>query len=432
MRRIETEVAIVGAGVAGLATARTLAAHGVSSTVLEANSVIGGRIRTLRRPDWALPIELGAEFMHGRPATTLALLGESPGLLKVPEKRARVGAVIEAMPNTWQRFAALVGPASEASPSQSVHQYLQERNPKPEDAALVRSIVEGYDAAPLDDISAKSVGTDAKEAGADFEQYRLEAGQDSIIARLEHGIRQGAGHIELGARVTSIDWAPAGVTLEVTTPAEELLVSARRCVLTVSIGVLQTPGVDGGIELRPFPSALKSAIFSLGMGDVVKVVLRFERAPWPRAPVAADATFLHAPEAAFPTIWRERRDGQEQVTLWAGGPPASALRGQSTHELDSLALRCLAEVSGESSLDCRRQLIEAHHHDFTRDPLTRGAYSYVRAGAVEPWRLLAEPLGETLFFAGEAFDIEYATTVAGALGSGERAARRILTLHRER
>ncbi|HYJ11939.1 MAG TPA: FAD-dependent oxidoreductase, partial [Polyangiaceae bacterium] len=65
---LETDVVVVGAGAAGLSAARLLTKHGLGCLVLEASSTIGGRIRTLRLPEWELPIELGAEFVHGKPA----------------------------------------------------------------------------------------------------------------------------------------------------------------------------------------------------------------------------------------------------------------------------------------------------------------------------------------------------------------------------
>jgi monoamine oxidase len=73
------------------------------------------------------------------------------------------------------------------------------------------------------------------------------------------------------------------------------------------------------------------------------------------------------------------------------------------------------------------QLLEgAYWHDWQADPLTRGAYSFVKVGGDAAARTLAAPLEETLFFAGEATDYEgEAATVTGAIRSGERAAREI-------
>src|SRR2546423_1608241 len=61
------DVAIIGAGAAGLAAAQTLTSAGKNGVILEARDRIGGRIQTLRDSALPMPIELGAEFVHGQP-----------------------------------------------------------------------------------------------------------------------------------------------------------------------------------------------------------------------------------------------------------------------------------------------------------------------------------------------------------------------------
>src|SRR4051812_2804718 len=103
--KLEADVAIVGAGVAGLSAARFLTQEGLRCCLLEAADQIGGRVRTVRRAGWQLAIELGAEFVHGRPAPTLALGGGAVDLVSVPERRVLAGAERHPMHDTWQRFA---------------------------------------------------------------------------------------------------------------------------------------------------------------------------------------------------------------------------------------------------------------------------------------------------------------------------------------
>ena len=66
-------------------------------------------------------------------------------------------------------------------------------------------------------------------------------------------------------------------------------------------------------------------------------------------------------------------------------------------------------------------------HDWRRDPYSRGAYSYVGVGGLPAQRALARPCAGTLFFAGEATEPEEMGTVAGAVASGQRAARQVLS-----
>src|SRR5271167_1111361 len=69
------DVLVIGAGMAGLTAARALAQAGVRVLVLEAQNRIGGRILTERIGEQV--IELGAEFVHGRPPELLALIVEA-------------------------------------------------------------------------------------------------------------------------------------------------------------------------------------------------------------------------------------------------------------------------------------------------------------------------------------------------------------------
>src|SRR4051812_6295209 len=71
------DVIVIGAGVAGLAAATDLAAAGADVCVLEAQSRAGGRVRTSRDAWTPLPVELGAEFLHGDAERTRALTGEA-------------------------------------------------------------------------------------------------------------------------------------------------------------------------------------------------------------------------------------------------------------------------------------------------------------------------------------------------------------------
>ncbi len=70
----KTDVIIIGAGASGISAATALASAGLSITLLEARDRIGGRICSLPDPKLHVPIELGAEFIHGRPAEILDLL----------------------------------------------------------------------------------------------------------------------------------------------------------------------------------------------------------------------------------------------------------------------------------------------------------------------------------------------------------------------
>jgi len=76
LKKYARDVLVIGAGAAGLAAAAELARAGLSVLVVEARDRIGGRCYTRRLPGVPVPVELGAEFIHGRPQATFALLRE--------------------------------------------------------------------------------------------------------------------------------------------------------------------------------------------------------------------------------------------------------------------------------------------------------------------------------------------------------------------
>ena len=91
VRQRKSDVIVIGAGAAGLAAARLLGERGARVDLLEARDRIGGRILTRRREGWPVPIELGAEFVHGRPPETFRIV-EAAGLLmdRLPDAHAMI------------------------------------------------------------------------------------------------------------------------------------------------------------------------------------------------------------------------------------------------------------------------------------------------------------------------------------------------------
>ena len=91
------------------------------------------------------------------------------------------------------------------------------------------------------------------------------------------------------------------------------------------------------------------------------------------------------------------------------------------------AVESLSNVLQVERSRVESQLVAGHFHDWDSDPFSRGAYSYVKAGGEGCQRTLGEPIGNTLFFAGEATDTSgHNGTVHGAMTTAERAAKEVL------
>jgi monoamine oxidase len=120
------------------------------------------------------------------------------------------------------------------------------------------------------------------------------------------------------------------------------------------------------------------------------------------------------------------------LTAWVGGTKATELRRSIAEDGDPLALprRCiatLARVFELSFAELQNLLVSWHEHDWSADPCSRGAYSYVPAGALDAPAKLTVPVDDTLYFAGEHTDITgHWGTVHAAIGTGVRAAEQIL------
>ena len=158
----------------------------------------------------------------------------------------------------------------------------------------------------------------------------------------------------------------------------------------------------------------------LASGPVIRVAMRFHSRFWEaRVPQVA---FFHVPQAQFPTFLTPLPMRAALLTAWDGGPKAARLTGSSSEELVAAALGTVEQLFGKKT---QSELAAAHAQDWQADPYARGGYSYVRVGGAGARERLAEPIEDTLFFAGEATDAEEAGTVAGALRSGQRAAREV-------
>jgi monoamine oxidase len=435
---IRSDVLVVGAGAAGLAAAREISSGGVSVAVLEARHRIGGRIATERDPSWVVPIELGPEFIHGRPEETLELVRRE-GLLAarladIHWKKS--GSGWKQIRDFWASADRITSRLPDSGPDRTVAEYIStHRKLRPKDRELLRSLVEGYDASPADRVSVQSIST--KGSGKECrDQLRILDGHDRLAARLAFECNERVA-VQLGVVAREILWRKGSVEIETEGAAGRERYSARAAVLTLPVGVWNAPaGAKGSVRLVPEIRSKREALARMGMGSVVKVMLRFREPFWrtarhaPKGGAPHGETprlgFLHTPAEEFRVWWSAEPVDTPVLTGWAGGPAAGAFAGRSQDEVAGRAVSAIARVLGESRRRVAAQLEAWRMHDWQADPFTRGAYAYLAPGGVEALRSFSRPVAGTLFFAGEAIDPEQAGTVAGAIASGRRAGRQLL------
>jgi len=420
---------VVGGGASGLAAAAELCEAGARVLVLEARGRIGGRVWTRRPRGWPVPLELGAEFVHGRSPEAFAIAREA-GLVVVrlpSEHRERRRGSFRDMGDVWRRFESLTKTMPSKGPDRSVAEFLASRRKlAPSDRRLLSSIVQGYDAASLERASVQALST-AGEGPSDPDaraQYRILSGYDGVVRALADRVERAGGTIRPSTIVREIRWRAKQV--EVRDDSGETF-RARGAVVTLPVGVLKAPpGSRGSVAFDPEPSSIRRALAGVEMGDVVRFVLRFRESFWREAPGATDdVAFVHA-SGAFQTLWTSAPADLPMLTLWAGGPPATRLREKGRSAILDAAVRQLGNLFEISTARVRRLLVAADSHDWTADPFSRGAYSYQAVGGADAPARLARPVRGTLFFAGEATFGDESGTVPGAIASGRRAARQAI------
>ncbi len=434
-------IIVIGAGAAGLAAARTLADAGREAVVLEARCRIGGRIHTLNDPAFGVPVELGAEFVHGRPDALWRLIHDA-GLTAydVPfDHMQRHSGRLVTIDDYPARLREALRGIARIRHDLSLAEYLRRRqNQNPGQRELVLQFVRGFDAADPEQISAKSVAAE-QEGLANMEeetQFRLLDGYGALMRHLTGS--PAPLDVRLRTEATLIRWKRRVVEVHCATPrGEPARVRASRVIVALPLGTLQLPASEpGAVRFEPDITVKRRAMSRLGYGSIAKVVLRFREAFWER-PAAARAaradeslrnsSFLHDPTLAFPTWWTARPVRVPVLTGWAGGTYADRLIGLDSQELLVEAMRSLGALMGRRPGALRALLEAGHVRHWSSDRFARGAYSYECVGGARARRSLAMPIEGTLFFAGEATDtMGQASTVAGAIASGVRAARQAM------
>jgi monoamine oxidase len=434
------DVVVIGAGAAGLCAARSLSRSGLKVLVIEARPRVGGRILTHFDLRFPLPLELGAEFIHGHPPITTRLLDEFHiPRYEIPDTHFyATRSRIVALPHFWEdldRVTSQLGVGEEGDRSLRAElARLYSNRELRRFLPLAEAYFEGFHGA--DPRSASGRALSEAEHDADRENFRIFHGYSMLI----EGLFQSAGcEFRFNTVVKAVHWGPGSARLVLNSRMGNVLagVRARKVLITIPASVLQAPeGSEGAISFQPALHQKTACLSKIRTGPVSKILLRFRNRFWESVPSSARMidtrlsrlSFLHtAEEVAYPTWWSALPLRVPLLTGWAGGPQAYGMSDRDSEDLVESAIVSLSRALGFDPHFLEDQLESWYSHNWQSDPYSRGAYSFTGVGGAGASRELAEPVAETLYFAGEAAEFEgMGGTVEGALASGLRAARGII------
>lgn len=423
---MDADVVVIGAGVAGLAAARALAARSLRVALVEARDRVGGRVYSKTIDAVTLPAELGAEFIHGPARATINLLAETGAapLEFGDESWVYADGGLQRDERGFVEAAALFEGVHELRHDVTVDAYLQRfaNDASMRDAvARARVFVEGFDAADPAIASARGIAEEWG-SGADSTSARPSGTYAPLVAHLRDACAANGVSIALSTIVERLDWKRGEVTVFTNNAA----LRARAAIVTLPVGVLRHPG---GVVFDPeLPQEKRAAMALIEMGPVVKVALAFRTPFWEELDGARyrDAGFFRAKNGPFAAYWTQMPRRTRLICAWAGGPTAAALHDLTDAERITAAARGFGALFDEEDL-ALGELADAAVHDWNSDPFSFGAYSYLALGAGDARARLAQAIDSTLFFAGEATSADgQGGTVNGAIESGERAAMEIL------
>lgn len=432
---------VIGAGAAGLAAARQLrdtCPPNFRICIVEARTRIGGRTWT-DTSNSQVPLELGAEFIHGRGAETHKLLEEA-GMKTVPAERYErlkwaaakdnetgpipIEQLQEPLKNTWKRV-------------KKAHVSLLDNEPVPDASLatfLASSLGETWNSdlenmadvllaqtccAPLSDLSCADLAREMRVDTAGTGEFRLENGYSELWNWYSRGV-----DIRLGQPVLEIHWDDGKSGSRTGIKTTEGFLAARTIIVTIPVAVLNNPTAPRFVPELPLRK--RDAIAAFKTLGATKLIYTFQTRFWDLA-----ESYVCGPGTAarwwFPAEGRGE-NGPGIISCFLTAQRAAVVDAlESDEQARDLGLADLASLFALPVSTLLSNLGSFKRVSWINDPWALGGYAYIPTGAAWAREKLAEPVAGKLFFAGEATAREgNPQTVHGALVSGWRAAREVL------
>lgn len=434
------DVVIIGAGVAGLAAAKELQRAGLEVRVLEARDRVGGRVWTVFN-DYCHPVEMGAEFIHGRPSEIFEII-DSARLRVIEGSGAGHTSMVNGRQSKRDREALtrqkeiMLELEQEAKRqditfAQFIDQLLKRRPELESGVQAAADYVEGYNASDARRVGIAWIAqceAAARSISGD-DVFRFVNGYSTLVTALMSSLKEST--VSCKHRVKLINWSADMVVVQC---EEDAVVTAKAALIALPIGVLQAHAdEENHVEFVPALESDKFGRNQIITGNAVRMVLQFKTRFWERIRLddqtsLDDLSFLHLPNMRFRIFWTQAPVRVPMLVAWIGGRRADAELELTADEGAEAALQSLADAFQIDLTSLSAELTDVHYHNWHHDPFSRGAYTYVAAGGMEAVRKLSKPVDNKLFFAGEATEVDgFSATVHGAIRSGKRAALEILS-----
>jgi monoamine oxidase len=413
----EVDVAIIGAGAAGLGAARALEHSGLSTLILEARDRVGGRGHTIMAsPD--VTFDLGCGWLHSADRNSFVKIAEALNF-----------AIDPTLPPWRERAYGKAFPAAEREAfSRAIDAFYdrleeaaRQAASSGRDFAAETCLEPGNRWNPMiDAISTYVNGCELDQVSVlDFDAY-----EDT---ELNWRVRRGYGALmeAYGARlpiafdcvVTLIDHSAKRLRIETSRGT----ITAERAIVTVPTNLI----AQQAIRFHPALPRKVDAAAGLPLGLADKVMLALDQ---PEA-LPSEGNLRGATMRTAMGTFHLRPFGQPCIEGFFGGRFAQELEDAGE---GALAAHAIEEVVALLGNDFRRKLKPLAESRWAHDPFARGSYSHALPGHAGMRAVLAAPVDGRLFFAGEATSPNFFSTAHGARDSGERAAGEVVAAHTKR
>ncbi|OCK57556.1 NAD(P)/FAD-dependent oxidoreductase [Bradyrhizobium sp. LMTR 3] len=405
------DVAIIGAGAAGLGAANALKNSGLSVIVLEARDRVGGRAHTIMAsPD--VTFDVGCGWLHSADENSFVKIAEQLGFeinRSLPPWRERAHGkafpqaerddFMHALNAFYDRAEVAAAEAGKSGRDCAASLYLEPGNRWNPMIDAISTYVNGCE---LDQVSILDM--DAYE-DTDI-NWRVRRGYGALIAAY------GATcPLALDCAVTLIDHSTKRVRIETSRGT----LTADKVIITVPTSLI----ADEAIRFHPPLPEKVDAARGLPLGLADKVTLAVDE---PEA-LPVEGNLRAATMRTEMGTYHIRPFGQPCIEGFFGGRFAQSLEDAGPGALAAASIDEIVSILGN---DFRRKLKPLAESRWAHDPFARGSYSHALPGHAGDREVLAAPVDGRLFFAGEATSPEFFSTAHGARDSGERAAREVL------